>query len=594
MGTLVEKFQNEDLALFEAIKEFQQGNEEKATYIYENTKKYTYRMIYQNVSRFKSQSVLSGDESFIAEDVMQELYLDFFKNISKFRNEDPKSFYKWISIVSNRMVLKYVDKNKMEVLQCGENEDFRDDNDIWDATKMNDDDLERNLETLPEAALEDKEFQNLIMDFVQSLPEVQAQTVIYHFYSGMKYQEIADERGVSLITVKTRMKKAQDSLKEIVTKYEKKTGTKLHSVSVLPMLGILYRLFAESTTVPVAVDVAVAGSLATASSVTATGMGSAATAGMATVTKAIGTKTLIAIASAVVVIGGVVVGSQFIGQRQETGVEEEQDNLEENLETEDLQENDVEDVIQEEPLPLEETENNQMKNELPKQEDKKEQLSQENVVVIPQEAIQARKVINQAYRDFLNAGGCEGLYKGPIFGFGVADVNGDGIQELMFYSYNPAAKSDTGPDYMMTYDEEVCGAGQGFGVMHNVEYCAETKRIIQTYYYEEGTYDFRIYEFDGKYIGDEIIYHGTPEEGDYQFMFHVNAEGNYIWGDKYNTNNEHKLTAEQKEYVKNRVKEFFPYKTRATAPYQINEDNLNKYLPIDDEGIKQQLINEKR
>lgn len=319
MGTLVEKFQNEDIALFEAIKEFQQGNEEKATYIYENTKKYTYRMIYQNVSRFKSQSVLTGDEGSIAEDVMQELYLDFFKNISKFRNEDPKSFYKWISIVSNRMVLKYVDKNKMEVLQCGENEDFREDKDIWDATEMSDDDLEQNLETLPEAALEDKEFQKLIMDFVQSLPEVQAQTVIYHFYSGMKYQEIADEMSVSLITVKTRMKKAQDSLKEIVTKYEKKTGTKLHSVSVLPMLWLLYRMSSESTTVPVAVDAAVTSSITGASGM---GIGSATTAGTTAVTKAISTRVLIAIVSTTVAIGGITVGSLVIGRKQEPTIEQ--------------------------------------------------------------------------------------------------------------------------------------------------------------------------------------------------------------------------------------------------------------------------------
>ena len=591
MGTLVENFQNEDIALFEAIKEFQQGNEEKATYIYENTKKYTYRMIYQNVSRFKSQSVLTGDEGSIAEDVMQELYLDFFKNISKFRNEDPKSFYKWISVVSNRMVFKYVDKNKMEVLQCGQNEDFREDNDIWDATEMNDDDLERNHETLPEAALEDKEFQKLIMDFVQSLPEVQAQTVIYHFYSGMKYQEIADEMGVALITVKTRMKKAQESLKEIVTKYEKKTGTKLHSVSILPMFGILYRLYAESTTVPVAVDAVIASSVATASSVTALGMGSAVTAGATTVTKVIGTKALIAIVSTAVAIGGVAVGSQFIGQKQETVIETEQEDLEEKLEIEDLQDDnlevDSEETKQEETPSLEPTQNNQAKDETPKQEEKKEQVAQDNAIVILQEDINARKVINQAYRDFLNAGGCEGLYTGPIFRFGVADINGDGIQEMMFYSYNPATGNDNGPDYMMTYDGEVCGAGKGFGSMHNMEYCVKTKHFIQKYYYEDGSCDIRLYNFDGTYFGEESVNLGERED---LFVFYINPEGKYSWGTK---DYYEELSNEQQVYIKQKLQEYLPDSEPIIANYQLNETDLNKALPIDDEGIKQQLINEK-
>lgn len=592
MRVLVEKFQNEDIALFEAIKEFQQGNEEKATYIYENTKKYAYRMIYQNVSRFKHQGVLTGDESSIAEDVMQELYLDFFKNISKFRNEDPKSFYKWISIVSNRMVLKYVDKNKMEVLQCGQNEDFREDHDLWDATEMSDDDLDQNHETLPEAALEDKEFQRLIMDFVQSLPEVQAQTVIYHFYSGMKYQEIADEMGVSLITVKTRMKKAQESLKEIVTKYEKKTGTKLHSISVLPMLGVLYRLFAESTTVPVAVDAVIASSVATASSVTAVGMGSAVTAGTTTVTKVIGTKALIAIVSTAVTIGGVAVGSQFIGRKQATVIEKEQEGLEEKLETEELQDDssevDSEENEQEETPSLEQTENNQTKNEEPKPEDKKDQLSQENVVVIPWEEINARKVINQAYRDFLNAGGCADLYTGPIFRFGVVDVNGDGIKELMFYSYNSAMGSDAGPDYMMTYDGEVCGAGKGFGSMHNMEYCVKTKHFIQKYYYEDGSCDIRLYNFDGKYFGEESVNLGERED---MFIFYINPEGKYFWGTKDYCED---LSNDQQAYIKQKLQEYLPDSEPAIANYQLNEVDLNKAFPIDDEGVKKQLINEKR
>lgn len=253
----VKKIQDEDQILFDAIEAYKNGKKNQATHIYESTKKYTYRIIHQDVERFKSQSLLTGDVNATTEDVMQDLYLNFFNNIDKFRNEDPKSIYKWISIVSHRMVLAYVDKNKMEVLQFEKDEDFREENDIWDSSEISDSDIESNHEMLPEEALEDKEFQQLILDFIQSLPEAQAQTVLLHFRGGMKYQEIADEMGVSLITVKTRMKKAKDSLEEVIAKYEEKTGTKLHSISILPLLWLFYRMSAESTKVPARIGTAI-------------------------------------------------------------------------------------------------------------------------------------------------------------------------------------------------------------------------------------------------------------------------------------------------------------------------------------------------
>ena len=314
----MQKFQEEDQALFEAIEEYKNGNGDKATVIYESTKKYTFNILHKAVEKCKSQGVLTGDVISITEDVMQELYIVFFNDIANFRNEDPKSIFKWISVVAHRRLSTYVKENGTEVLQFEKNEDYREESDIWDSSEINDSDMESHHELLPEAALEDKEFSELIMGFVQSLPESQAQTILLHFRGGMKYQEIADEMGVSLITVKTRMKKAKDSLEEIITKYEKKTGTKLHSVSILPLLWLLYRMASEETVVPVAVDATVTSSLAGASGV---GIGGATTVG-SVATKAISTRVLVAIVSTAVVIGGVDVGSQLIDKKQETTIEQ--------------------------------------------------------------------------------------------------------------------------------------------------------------------------------------------------------------------------------------------------------------------------------
>ncbi len=245
------QFYEEEYVLYQAIKDFQNGNKEKATIIYENSKQYSYNIIYHQISKFISQNVISGDTKTIVEDIMQEVYMEFFKNIEEFRNEEPKSFYKWISVVANRKVLRYVDKNKMEVLQKEQKREF-DEYDI--GFNMEVEDEEGNYsEFIPDMVLEEKEFQKLMKKFVKKLPEEQAQTIFYHVYGGLKYQEIADIMGVSLITVKTRMRKAKDSLKEMILEYEKKTGTKLNGVVPLPLIGFFLRLQADSSRVPVSV-----------------------------------------------------------------------------------------------------------------------------------------------------------------------------------------------------------------------------------------------------------------------------------------------------------------------------------------------------
>ena len=211
-------FEEEKAILFEAINDFKNGKEDKATLIYKMSKQYSYSIIYHQVSKFIDQEILSGDTKAIVEDVMQELYMEFFKTISHFRNEDPNSFYKWIMVVANRMVLRYVDKNKMEVLQREQRREYSDEYDVKTFSDIAEDE-EHNPEFVPDSALETKEFQRLMKQFIKKLPEEQAQTIIYHIYGGLKYQEIADIMGVSLITVKTRMRKAKDSLREMISGY---------------------------------------------------------------------------------------------------------------------------------------------------------------------------------------------------------------------------------------------------------------------------------------------------------------------------------------------------------------------------------------
>lgn len=246
-------FEEEKILLFEAITDFQNGNKEKATIIYKMSKQYCYSIIYRQVLKFVGQGILSGDAKVIVEDVMQELYMEFFKTISQFRNEELNSFYKWIMVVANRMVLHYVDKNKMEILQKEQKQEYGDEHDVTTFPEIVEDE-EPNPEFVPDVALEKKEFQKLMRKFIKRLPEEQAETIMYHICGGLKYQEIADVMGVSLVTVKTRMRRAKDSLKVMISDYEKKTGTRLRGVEPLPLIGFYLRVYTEHSKLPMPAD----------------------------------------------------------------------------------------------------------------------------------------------------------------------------------------------------------------------------------------------------------------------------------------------------------------------------------------------------
>ena len=246
-------FEEERVVLFEAINNFKKGDEDNATVIYKLSKQYCYSVVYHQVSKFIDQDILSGDTKAIVEDVMQELYMEFFKTISQFRNEEPNSFYKWIMVVANRKVLRFVDKNKMEVLQKEQRQECGGEDDIKKILDIAEDE-EHNPEFIPDSALEKKEFQKLMKKFIKRLPEEQAETIVYHIYGGLKYQEIADIMGVSLVTVKSRMRKAKDSLREMISDYEKKTGTRLRSVAPLPLIGFYLRVYMEHSKMPMFMD----------------------------------------------------------------------------------------------------------------------------------------------------------------------------------------------------------------------------------------------------------------------------------------------------------------------------------------------------
>ena len=71
-------------------------------------------------------------------------------------------------------------------------------------------------EQTPEAALEDQERRDQVRKALSMLPEEQRVPLVLFAVEGKRYEEIADMTGVSLGTVKSRVSRGRDRLREIM------------------------------------------------------------------------------------------------------------------------------------------------------------------------------------------------------------------------------------------------------------------------------------------------------------------------------------------------------------------------------------------
>jgi len=74
----------------------------------------------------------------------------------------------------------------------------------------------------PEAVAENEDFRVYMMQLVQDLPDMQREILELRFIIGMSYQEISDELGIEMGTVKSRINRAVAGLREAYRRSEMK------------------------------------------------------------------------------------------------------------------------------------------------------------------------------------------------------------------------------------------------------------------------------------------------------------------------------------------------------------------------------------
>lgn len=208
-------------------------NNEKMTNIVEKAQKGDQNALnelanecYADIYYYVLKTVKNPD---IAADATQETFVEIMTTISKLR--EPAAFAVWARRIAYHQCTRYFKENKEVLLE--ENEDGET---LLDVLPDEDE------SALPEKVVEDKELRRTVLSMLDTLPAEQRSAMVLYYYEKLSLKQIADIQNTTEGTVKSRLNYGRKAVKNEVEAYEKKTGTKLRGIIVLPIfLRFVYK-----------------------------------------------------------------------------------------------------------------------------------------------------------------------------------------------------------------------------------------------------------------------------------------------------------------------------------------------------------------
>ncbi len=323
-----------DRELIEAIELMKEKRDEGFGVFYQHTHDYVYK---------RARFIMQNEED--ALDLTQETYVQAYKGIASL--EKAENVYAWLGAIAYRQGMR-IFRERKELLVDEESE------------YVFEDIVSEDKDYSPEDATEAQATVDIVMSFIDELPELQRAAIVAFYYDGKKIDEIAEEAGCSSNTIKSRLNYAKKFLKDKVESHEKTCGYRLHSVTPFIIFsalgGILggnaYTISAQASEVVLAgvssatgVALSAGGGATTAGAIAggastvvsasagATGAGAAISTGAAVAAKVgIGLGAKIAIGfTAVALAGGIAVGgTTLLSSSGERGSEQVSDNVNDN------------------------------------------------------------------------------------------------------------------------------------------------------------------------------------------------------------------------------------------------------------------------
>jgi RNA polymerase sigma-70 factor (ECF subfamily) len=142
-----------------------------------------------------------------ARDLTQDIFLKVYQNLSSFKGES--HIYTWLYRISLNHIINYLKRERrfrwMELMDTKISEI------INQAETHSEFGLHSNP-IPPDRGVEKMERERIVWSIILKLPEKQRVPLILHRYEGFSYQEIADQLGISLSNVESRIHRAKNFL----------------------------------------------------------------------------------------------------------------------------------------------------------------------------------------------------------------------------------------------------------------------------------------------------------------------------------------------------------------------------------------------
>ncbi len=142
----------------------------------------------------------------IAEEITQDSFIQAYKKLGTL--EDPNKFEGWLYVIANRRCINWIKQNKakMDKLNMQPLEDTRPE-EVEEASYAHHISYQREIENT-------QWHQNLVKKLLQQLPESERTVVTLHFLGEMTAKEISKFLGVSVNTIKSRLRRARKRLEK--------------------------------------------------------------------------------------------------------------------------------------------------------------------------------------------------------------------------------------------------------------------------------------------------------------------------------------------------------------------------------------------
>ena len=232
----------------------------------------------------------------LAAEAAQDSCIEIIENIGKLRSN--AAFVTWSRRIVYHQCISRVGASQDIPLEANE-----------DGETLLDRLPDTDPDSLPQEVVENHELRDLVQGMLNNLPENQRSAIVLYHFQHYSIKEIAEIQGEKENTIKSRLFQGRRDVKKQVEAYEKKTGIKLHSVGVLPLLYFLFKVGKEESDLAAAAQLPkVQAALAPVIAKVAAGAGTVAAG--AAITSTIGFKIGAAVIAAALVIGGVIIGTQ--------------------------------------------------------------------------------------------------------------------------------------------------------------------------------------------------------------------------------------------------------------------------------------------